>query len=90
MMSPNFRIEELELKKRDISLKVTELNNWLLKNFDHPDRQKCFNDKAFYQCEINHIDKKIAHLRQGLPELGVATEFENNNLNQHTINQIKS
>lgn len=67
------RMKELQDKKRDHELKLIELNNWLMKNHNHPDRNKIWSDKAYHECEINRINKKLYNLSEDLPENG----FEN-------------
>lgn len=91
MNAPNRdRIKELDQKRSQHKLKISKLNDWLLKNFNHPDRLKVFTDKAYYECEVNRIDKKIQNLNYNNPENGYCSEIEQTNVNRNQINNIIS
>lgn len=70
------RMDELKYKRAEFQRKLTEVNNWLFKNFEHPDRNKMFSDKSYYECEINQMDKKLLNLNAGTPELGVSNDLD--------------
>lgn len=67
------RILALETERKKYETKRSEIEQWLMKNFSHPDRQKAYDDRNHYMCKINQIDEKIANIERGLPENGYAT-----------------
>ena len=88
--SNNKRMLELEQKREWHQKKVTECIDWLLNHFDHTDRAKIFNDKAYHECEVKRIKDKMLNFKNGIPENGYAMGIEENNLNRNIINKTQS
>lgn len=68
------RIDQLEKDKASFLKKVTDINAWILKHFDSPDRLKYISDRNYWQCKINTTERKIHHLSNGIPEHGYGIE----------------
>lgn len=76
------RIAALQVERKNFENKQSEIEQWLMKNFSHPDRMKAYDDRNFYMYKINQIDEKIANIERGIPENGYATAIEPHSFNQ--------
>jgi uncharacterized coiled-coil protein SlyX len=78
------RMKELEVKKQFHEQKAAELREWILKNWNHPDKSKVYSDKAHHESQIELIKKKLNNLQNNLPELGKGTYIDPQHLDRKT------
>lgn len=81
------RLLSLEVEKEGYEKKLHEVEQWLMKNYNHPDRMVKHDDRRYYMLKIHQAKEKMANVEQGRPENGYSTAYEeyaslNNSLNR--------
>jgi len=74
-MKNSNEIQLLQQKLSDHQQKIVDLNNWLMRNHDHPDRSKVWSDKAYHERERSVVERMIKNVEVGIPALGFPPEI---------------
>ncbi|HXU27481.1 MAG TPA: hypothetical protein VN698_09640 [Bacteroidia bacterium] len=68
-------LNELRIQEQAIKDKIDFYANWLVKNFDNPDRGKIVADKNALSVKLSTIRFKIKNVQAGEPILGYGEDL---------------